>query len=237
MYEINFINPNFFSFRTTEIFVNDSLFSFYETFRSNQRLIFRFKLLVSRRVQRYLNSINSDITIRIPVGSTNSLPVSVLLNNTYPTLTGDRYDQQRPITYVVPSDERNAQHFLNFIFSGNMHKNTILMEGGIGAPGTQVLANEVVIKAFNEAIEFILALKANTIPIMRTISELATFRGLPPNPETETNSNKKIQGQQTLTNDDRLDALQLVSQNQTGFVRLNANDLPIDMLRKIKNNM
>lgn len=225
MYEINFINPNYY-FKTSEIFVNDSLFSTYETIRSNPKQFFEFQRLVGHRVQRYFKSINKN---NIIINFKDFIPAyqkHIFERKDFLLLFNSHY------TYIMKDIPRDIQlrdtHYLSFVFIGNMHKNTILMESK-----RIPQADEEVIKAFNEAIEFILSLKANTIPIMRTISELATFRGLPPNPEAE-ESNKRIRGEQTLTNEERLDALQLVSQNQTGFVRLNANDLPIDMLRRIR---
>lgn len=215
MYEFNLFNESTRYRITSKIFVNDSLFSFYQTFNSDAKQLYKFQLLVSRRVQRYLISIQSNIIIqmRYDIGL-----VPVL---------SPMYDIEQSLYtyYPVVYRENERIHFLEFNFRNDMPKNIIAME-------LQTRANEIVIKAFNDAIEFILSLKANTIPVMRTISELATFRGLPPNPEAE-ESNKRIRGE-PLTNEERLDALQLVAQNQSEFTKLNVNDLPIDMLRKLR---
>lgn len=228
MYEINQrFSPQSVSL-FSRVYVNESLFNLYISFNNEQ--LFKFFLLVCRRVQRRFQSQTMPYFIHMPVDTLGQFysPLSPIFDS---ALRNYNFDFAPHMDmYVYGPNYFDLRITVNRARQNKYGTGTILF---MYAFREFPIGTDQVFQFFSEAVEFILALKANTIPIMKTISELATFRGLPPNPDFD--FNKKPRFDEALTNEQKLDALQLVSQNQTGFVRLNANDLPIDMLRKIKN--
>ena len=226
MYEINQrLGPAYIS----RVYVNESLFNLYISF--NNETLFKFFLLVCRRVQRRFQSQTMPYFIHIQgdtLGSQFYSPLSPIFDS---ALSNYNFAPHMDM-YVRGPNYFDLRITVNRARQNEYGTGTILF---MYAFREFPIGTDQVFRFFSEAVEFILALKANTIPIMKTISELATFRGLPPNPDFD--FNKKPRFDEALTNEEKLDALQIFAQNQSEFVRLNANDLPIDMLRKIKNNM
>ena len=226
MYEINQrLGPAFLS----RVYVNEPFFNLYVSF--NNKTLFTFFLLICRRVQRQFQSQNMPYFIHMQgdtLGSSFYSPLSPIFDSPLPNYNFAQHMDM----YVRGPNNFDLRITVNRARQIEYGAGTILF---MYAFHEFPVGTDQVFRFFSEAVDFILSLKLTTIPILKSLTEVASFRGLPPSPEYD--FNKKPKFDQALTNEQKLDALQIFAQNQSEFVQLEPNDLPREMLRKIKNNM
>ena len=167
-----------------EFSVNPDLFAVYNGMfeEENKQNIKDFIILVCRRVQRQFQSQKMPFFIFLKADTVGSYysPLSDIFNE-----ARSNYNFAHSMNMYV----RGPNNF-NLLIAANRSRRHEFGEGTIlytYSVRDFPLGTDQVFKYFSLAVEFILSLKLTTIPIMKSLTEIASFRGLPPSPDFDFN--------------------------------------------------